>query len=237
MSSYGGIDLGEVLKNDITEYIHPARVQVLPNGIPDDAKAFCRGNRIVAHGQPVTVLFLSNLVPTKGVLDFLKMAKAVIAQEENVRFVMAGRPVSPEFAEVLRSYIVSNNLQEHIRTVGPVYGEEKNHLFKQADIFVFPSHKETFPLVNLEAMQWAVPVVSTDVGAIREAVIDGENGYLVAVGDLSALVDRVLCLIRRPELRQMMGQRGRERFVVEYSQTAFERKVGAVVGCLIEMDG
>lgn len=229
MSSFGGIVLGERLKDDVIDYIPDSRLHVLPNGIPDEAVHYSRDLDVSDTRMPVIVLFLSNLIPAKGPLNFLEMAKKIIAQEKNVRFVMAGKAVSCDFTEVLQAYIVKNNLEDYIELRGGVYEEHKSKLFQQADIFVFPSTKETFGVVNLEAMQWALPVVSTNIGAIPEVVIDNENGYIVQAGDVQSMVDKVLHLIRNPGLRKAMGQKGRERFLAEYSQAVYERKVREAV--------
>jgi glycosyltransferase involved in cell wall biosynthesis len=68
----------------------------------------------------------------------------------------------------------------------------------------------------LEAMSSGVPVVTTDVGAIREAVVDGVTGRLVPPSDLQALVERVTSLVDDASLRSSMARAGRERAVREF---------------------
>jgi len=233
-SAIGGIVLGESLKSDVNAYIPDGSLAVLANGIPDAS-----GNlRAVKkkNGGTVTVLFLSNLLPTKGPMSFLRMAKKVLEEEKSVRFVMAGPPRSVDFAATLHNFIRANGLEDSLTMPGGVYGEEKDRLFQEADIFVFPtSYLETFGIVNLEAMQWGLPVISSPVGAIPEVVVDGESGYIVDPEDTEAMAQRVLGLVRNPELRMAMGQRGRERFEKEYSIDAFERNVAKVVNFFMEL--
>lgn len=82
-----------------------------------------------------------------------------------------------------------------------------------AQIFVLVSRFEGFPISVLEAMRAGLPVVATDVGGVREAVVDGETGFLVPRGDPVVLRERLRRLIADPALRERMGKAGRERFL------------------------
>ncbi|MBO8140920.1 MAG: glycosyltransferase family 4 protein [Firmicutes bacterium] len=80
----------------------------------------------------------------------------------------------------------------------------------QADIFVLASKWEGLPLSILEAMRAGLPVIASDVGGVREAVRDGETGFLIPRSDVNILKARLLTLLRNPDLRLQMGQAGRE---------------------------
>lgn len=226
-SALGGIVLGENLKDDINIFISGDRLINLPNGIPDNVpQDWDRGANLERNGV-ITVLFLSNLLPDKGPMNFLRMAAKVHDEEKKVQFILAGNPGPSEFSAMIDSFIGERNMDSYVVMPGGVYGNEKEQLFQNADIFVFPTSypREAFPVVNLEAMQWALPVISSPIGAISEAVLDGINGYIVEPEDIEAMASSVLKLIRDPELRRAMGRKGRERFEQEYSLDAFERKV------------
>ena len=77
-----------------------------------------------------------------------------------------------------------------------------------SDVFVLCSRAkvETFPNSVLEAMASRRPPVCTNVGSIAEQITDGQNGFLVDEEDWESLADRILALIRDPELRQRMGE-------------------------------
>ena len=85
-------------------------------------------------------------------------------------------------------------------------------LLRSAQIFVLTSNWEGLPLSILEAMQAALPVVATDVGGVREAVIDQETGFLVPRGEIPALRDRLAQLMESEEQRMRMGLAGRLRY-------------------------
>ena len=106
-------------------------------------------------------------------------------------------------------------------------------LISQATIFVLPSRCEGTPRVVIEAMASGVPVIGSDVGGIPYLIRDGETGFVVPVGDVSALRARLRQLLSDAELRRSMGERARERAHVHFSETAyldqFTRTVAEVV--------
>jgi len=82
---------------------------------------------------------------------------------------------------------------------------------------------ETLPTAILEAMAMAKPTVATEVGCLREMVIEGSSGYLVPVRKPKELAEAVSKLLKNPELAQKMGQEGRKRTEELFS---IERMVG-----------
>lgn len=220
-NALGGLVLGERLKEDINHCIPNDRLFLLPNGIPA-SRSVPDSVREEDDGM-VRIVFLSNLIPSKGPMRFLKMAKLVRAREPRVRFIVAGSHASEKYLHKLKDYIAGEGLGECVALVGPVYGRDKNELLRRTDILVFPTEKETFGIVNIEAMQWGVPVVSSPVGAIPEIVRDGVNGYIVEPGNIEKLAGRVMRLVRDGELRLAMGRAGKELFECNYSLEAYTR--------------
>lgn len=85
-------------------------------------------------------------------------------------------------------------------------------LLAQSDVFVLSSLSESLPVSVIEAMRAGLPVIASEVGGMAELVADGENGYLVAPQDVSALRQRLHQLIAEPRLQQQMGAAARSRF-------------------------
>lgn len=110
---------------------------------------------------------------------------------------------------------------------GRRYGAEKNVFWQDADIFVFPTFydNETFGLVNLEAMEYALPVISTNEGGIPDIVVNGQTGYTVDKNNPEALADALERLFRNPELGVQMGKIGRKRFEEMFTEETFERNI------------
>jgi len=105
-------------------------------------------------------------------------------------------------------------------------GDARTEL-RGADVFVLASDLEGLPLSVLEAMLARLPVVATDVGSVREAVVDGETGIVVPAGDLDAVIAAIGRLAADRALRERLGAAGRvrvrERFVAEKMAAGFER--------------
>lgn len=220
----GGLVLGEGLKQDVSHCISPEKLYVLPNGLPD-MEMFTLETETVSKGT-VKIIFLSNLIPTKGPETFLLLAKDLCSQENSVRFVLAGQAASEDYLAQLHAFVRKEDLQEFVEIPGPLYDQAKTDLFEQSDVFVLPTNKDVFPLVILEAMQWGLPVVSSPLGAIPEIIRDGENGYIVEPTNKGLLAERVLELVRNKALRQRMGAAGKKIFREQYSLRAYNRNVG-----------
>lgn len=219
----GGMVVGEGLKTDVCRFIARKRLFVLPNAIPDVAGRDKK--RLDVPKKDVQVLFLSNLVRAKGPLEVLKMARRVHARFENTRFVIAGPARSKGFHGELLDYVKKWKMSDYVSFVGGVYGQKKENVFRESDIFVFPSHEELFGLVNLEAMQRELPVVSSKEGAIPEVVRHGINGFNSEPWEIDRMADYVGRLVEDETLRKEMGQAGREIYETEFTLEAYKESL------------
>ncbi len=102
-----------------------------------------------------------------------------------------------------------------------------------ADVIVCSSEFESYGMVNVEAMASGKPVVSTRRGGPSETVVDGETGYLVDAGDAEALANRVIALLRDPDLRKRMGAAGRARVERRFSAAAMAAQFAARLNAII----
>ena len=100
---------------------------------------------------------------------------------------------------------------------GVVRGREKARLFEAADVYLLPSFGEGQPVSIIEAMAYALPVISTRVGAVPDTVADEETGILVSPGDGDGLAVAMTRLVDDPDLRVAMGKAGRARYVGLFS--------------------
>lgn len=104
----------------------------------------------------------------------------------------------------------SLGLANRVRFVG--HSNCVEALLAEAHLFVLASKWEGFPRSILEAMRAGLPVIASDVGGSKEAVIEGETGFLIARGHLGQLRERITQLLDNHALRQQMGRSGRLRF-------------------------
>ena len=233
----GAIVLCEKLKKDIEFFIPKEQIFVLPNCIhdvdPQVLNSHCKTKKMA---DKLCILYLSNLFPAKGTIEFLKMARMVIDNGKPVRFVLAGAATSASFRQKIEQIIFDLRLRDDVEMVGAVYGSAKERLFYESDIFVFPTHHEAFGLVNIEAMRAGLPIISSDEGCIPEIVIDGLNGYIVDPKDIEQISDRVLKLINDDELRIKMGKAGRKIYEEYYTTKVYEKKLQDGIKFFLEIN-
>ena len=203
----GGIVLGNKLKNDVNSSINDNMLIKVPNCIQEPIHSDFKKKE---DGR-IRILFLSNLLPSKGVLQVLKAAKIVL-KNKDAYFTLAGSFGSLKFENEISDYIDKNKIGKYICLPGTVQGKEKAKLFESSDIFVFPTYyeRETFGIVNVEAMSYGLPVVSSSEGAIPEIVLDGINGYIVNPKSPEEIAEKIIILVDNPDLRKRMGDKGKE---------------------------
>jgi glycosyltransferase involved in cell wall biosynthesis len=189
--------------------LDPASIRVITTGIrPATAPASGRTARTklgLGAGQPV-VGSIAALTPVKGHLALLDALVQVRQKVPGLRVVLAGegptRSQIVERAEML-------GLAEIVDLPGSV---DPFATLAAFDVFVSASTTEGLPLTILEAMSQGIPVVATAVGAVAEAVIHGETGFLVAPGDVHGLAQRLVEVLADPALARRLGNAGRQRF-------------------------
>ena len=133
--------------------------------------------------------------------------------------------------EQFNSDIERKGLTGYVFGHGGKYKEAKSEFFEQSDIFVFPTyyHNETFGLVNLEAMQYALPVIATNEGGIGDIVIDKVTGFIIDQQDPDALAAKIEMLIKDPSLACRMGSEGRKRYESLYTISHFENRLNDIL--------
>ncbi|AMM41433.1 MAG TPA: glycosyltransferase family 1 protein [Candidatus Atribacteria bacterium] len=230
------IVLGESLRYIFQGLVPDERIVVVPNGV--DEKLFEKTNLTIdtKSKNHIKVLFLGNLIKSKGFFDVIKAIPKVIRRYSNVKFIFAGKFPNNyrEQNEVFR-YIEQNKLDSVVKFMEVVPGEKKIKLLLFSDVFIFPSYNEGHPFVILEAMAAGLPIITTDVGAIRETVIDKENGFIIEKNNPKQIAEKIITLIKNPELRKKMGEKSRQRFLKYYTKDKFIENLSNVFREVFEM--
>ncbi len=221
--------LSESLYPDIKCYVPREQVSVIPNGVPEDidAKAWEKIRERRRQPHVFHVLFLANLVRSKGIFTALEAVRQLQQKELKFQFSVVGADFDVTQAELVE-WVEQNDLQETVFVLGYRSGAQKREIFERADIFIYPTQKDTFPLVLLEAMQYGLPVVSTFEGAIPDIVDANQTGFLVAPGSATDLAEKIEFLMKDTEWRSNMGEQARAKFVREYTFFIFEHRLSAV---------
>lgn len=177
-------------------------------------------------------VYVGNLIPDKGI-KIIFAACSILVKRGCINFHVhiVGASSKEYSVELLRADIHEQGVNDYLTVHGAKYGEEKNAIMEQSDAFLFPTsyHNECFPLVLLEAMQHALPIIATPVGAIPDIVEDGVNGILVPERDPEALASAMKSLMDAPVHAAQMGDRGKEKYLAEYTETQFEQRLLSIM--------
>lgn len=200
------------LANETCRIFGQCDVEVVPNFI--NANHYWRrpneGLRasLAPSGEPI-IMHVSNFRPVKRIADCIH-AFAHIKKSIRARLVMCGDGPERERVERLaREYGLD------VLFIGQV--PNIADYLSVADLLLLPSETESFGLAALEALACEVPVIATRVGGLPEVVRDGENGYLVSIGDVEAIAVRAVKILADTEQRRIMGARGRAWAIEQYN--------------------
>jgi len=181
------------------------------------------------------ILFLGMLIKRKGVNDLLDAFNSLdfdILEKKNVNLLIAGD--GPE-KDVLINKMSKSSIQKRVHFLGWVNKEGKNDLLKKSDLFVLPSYNEGLPVAILEAMNFSLPIVSTNVGSIDEAVVTNVNGYLVDPGDVKKLAFSINEIVINEEKWHQFSQSSRNLCISKFDEKVmFDKLLKLYSGCLNE---
>lgn len=228
------------LYTDIERVVSRENVVICPNGIKvhECKSSIVQGLHDTWNMKPETnrvprLLFLSNLIESKGVLVLLDAL--MILKDKGYSFIcdFIGGETKEIDAKRFNEEAEMRGLKMIALYHGRKYGVEKEEAFEQTDIFVFPTYYETFGLVNLEAMAHKKPVVTTDEGGIPDIVKDGVNGFIAERKNPQSLAECLERLIINPQLCAEMGNKGYKLLNDRFTENTFEERMkGILEDCL-----
>lgn len=207
--------------------VRAKKVTVIPNGMEDQFLAHHRGTGTAkANAHPV-ILFVGILRESKGVMVLLEACKRLHEAQVPFRIRFMGQYESDAFRNEVEAFLDGNGLRDHVEFLGVLKDAPKWEAYAQADLLCFPSHfaSESFGNVLIEAMMFQLPVVATHWRGIPSIVADGETGVLVPIKDPAALAEALARLLKDPELRRSLGERGRQRYLEHFTLDRFYRNM------------
>lgn len=215
--------VGASWRSRVREYVVPNGIPA-PEPVPSGRRAEVRAELGVADDD-VVVLMVARLSRQKAhdvMLDAIARA-----DRPNLRLVVVG---DGKRREELEALVAERGLEKAVSFLG--LRRDVPRLLAGGDVFALSSVHEGVPISVIEAMTAGLPVVATDVGALRDQVTEGVDGFLVPSGDAEALAGRLARLADDPSLRAELGRRAQERaraeFTVENTAAAFTEMVESV---------
>ena len=216
--------VSDFLRTETVEHfgIPADSIEVIPNFVDlakyrRDANP-CHRSRLSRPGEKI-ITHISNFRPVKRVEDVVRVF-ARVAAEMPARLLLVGD--GPDRAKV-QQIGEDEGIADRISFLGKQNSVVE--LLSCSDLFLLPSETEAFGLVALEAMACGVPVVASCTGGLPEVVENGVSGYLAPVGDVDALADRSIEILRDPMVWQKMSIAAREsagRFGADRVVTLYE---------------
>jgi glycosyltransferase involved in cell wall biosynthesis len=155
--------------------------------------------------KTIDVLYVGNLAETKNMPVWLQTAAEVKRRLGRLRAAVVSETCGKDLAVLAKSL----GLQDVIEFTGPLFGQDLDRCYAKSRVLLLTSFWEGLPMVAAEAMAMGVPVVATDTGDVRELVRNGENGYLVKVGDVQAAARSVVQLLKDEALYNYMSANAR----------------------------
>jgi glycosyltransferase involved in cell wall biosynthesis len=168
------------------------------SGAPDAIDAPASGAR---------ALFVGRLIEEKGIFDLIE-AFAKVLETTDCHLVMVGDGADER---ALRERIRTLGVENRVSLPGHLTGPQLRHEYRAATVFVFPSWSEGFPTVLAEAMDAALPIVTTRIHGAADHLVAGENALFVEPRDVDGLASALVTLLQDDDLRVRMASANRER--------------------------
>jgi glycosyltransferase involved in cell wall biosynthesis len=197
----------------------PGRIQVIPNGI--DVARFLEARRERCRTRPRTVGFVGRVDDVKDIKTFIQVVAIIKEALPDVRALAVGpTDDQPRYFRECRDLVRMLGLEETLTFTGP--GDVIPY-YRQMDLLLLTSIKEAMPLAVMEAMASGLPVVATDVGACRELLLGGDDGFGEAgavrrVMDAEGIAEAALAVLRDETLADRMARSGIRRIENRYRE-------------------
>ena len=191
---------------------HPQKIKVIPAGVNLDTfkpvnQSIAR-QRVGIHEKQV-ILYVGRIEPLKGI-DVLLEAAALLDRSDDIRvLIVGGSPGNDAELGRLKALTTELGIESMVTFTGAIKQNKLPDYYSAADVFVLPSHSESFGLAALEAMACGAPVVVSRVGGLKTFIDNGETGYLVPWRCPEPFVQRLEMLLANPLLREAMGRAAR----------------------------
>lgn len=217
---------GQGVLNDLQKYITSKPMQVLGFGNVRgiDLKKFSRSDEVMAISENLqekdifSFLFVGRIVRDKGINELIEAFSKLNRKYPATRLILVGE--YEENLNPLNSDTINEiNTNPAIEAVGAKYGKNLLAYYATSDCFIFPSYREGFPNVVLEAGAMGLPCIVTDINGSREIIVDGKNGVIIPSKDVMALYDSMEHMMLDKKRREYLASNARDMIAKRYEQS------------------
>ena len=175
----------------------------------------------------IAMVMASNIDPLKGQLDLINSMINLKEEFSNVHLIIAGSPVESskkanEYSKNIKEIIAGRKLGNVVHLLG--WRTDVLDILNGCDIYVSSSYSESLPDIVREAMLASLPVVVTNVGGTADLVEFGKSGYIYEPGDSLTFEGHLKELFLSPEIRKVMGVRGKDIIDNKFSNKSYANK-------------
>lgn len=183
-----------------------SKIYKVHNGVHD----IVRTKNPIDLNEPPKIIMVARFAPPKRQLQLLKALEQIRYLKWKVSFAGDG----PQLQEA-QDFVKSVGLEDRVAFLGN--RQDITELLQKADLFALLSDWEGLPLSILEAMRCSLPIISSDVGGVKEAVIQSINGYLIPKTDNNELQKKLILMLSDSSLRLKMGEQSRQLYEEKFT--------------------
>ena len=176
------------------------------------------------------LLYVGTIEKRKGLLYLIEALSIYRHQKPNqhISLDIVGKVIDNEYAELLHNKAEENGLADIVHFRGRVSNQELENLYRQAEIFTFPSLLEGYGIVLVEALNRGVPIIAFDNSAMPYTVKNGRNGFLAENKSASSFAEKLLLLVGNKSLRLELQKGIKKSVETLKTQEDFEEGIRAL---------
>lgn len=205
------------MENEIQDLfgVEQEKIKIIPNGVDPNLFVSLPENPVLnISPNDKVVFFIGRLVPEKGVWQLISSFPRVIEKVPEAKLYIGGRgPQQPELEKLIKELELKNK----VIFTGFIREKERNYVYNQAKVAVFPSFYEPFGIVALEAMATQTPVIVGNVGGLAEIVEHRVTGLKVDPGSKEKLADAIIEILTDKDLAEQLENNANRMVKTVYS--------------------
>jgi glycosyltransferase involved in cell wall biosynthesis len=220
---------GKGVKNDLIKYkITNKPLKIIGNGningidtsffdpqlISEEQKTNLR-NSLGIKPDDFIFLFVGRIVKDKGINESVSAFKVLYERYTNIKLLLVGR-IEKELDPLLKETEIEIKKNPNIILAG--YQNDIRPYLAIANTFVFPSYREGFPNVILQAAAMNLCCIVTNINGCNEIIKDGKNGFIIPVKSIESLINAMEYVCRNPELTKKLGHGSRDEIIEKYER-------------------